>query len=296
MIDIHAAAIQTPPGRVIDPGYLDEALGQADRHVDLAVLPELCTTPYFPLEEGSEDASGPLHLDGPELAAFGEVARAHACHLMVGVHLEEDGRRFNAAVLLRPDGEVLEGRASGGGLARAFAKVHLCDVQLPPMRFHESSYFSPGAEYLVWETPLGVIAALICYDRHFPEAWLNVRELGAEVVCICTTSAGNMEGLFAAEMQAMSFQQSLYTITANRVGAEQLSTSGIRTEFLGASCITGPFGELLAAAPERESQPIVTADLRAEELYRARAANQFHEHRRPDVRVVGRPNEQEKIA
>lgn len=296
MRDLHAACIQTPPGEVATPEYVDAVLSGAEGRVELAVLPELCMEPYFPLEPRSRDAEQPVSIDGPEIGAFGEVGRAHDCHLMLGVYLSDGERRFNAALLLGPDGRPLEGRASDGTVARSFRKVHLCDVQLPQASFCESAYFDEGDAYVVWDRPFGSVAALICYDRHFPEAWVAVREMGAEIVCVCTTSATNMEDSFMAEMQAMSLQQSVFGLTANRVGVEVLRTSGRRTEFLGASCITGPQGEQLAAAAPRADEPIVTAQLKAEALDQIRAAHQFHEHRRPSTYLAAGTRSQETAA
>lgn len=292
MRDLRAACIQSPLGGVVTPQYVDDVLSDADASLELVVLPELATTPYFPLEAGSRDAQHPLALDGAEVAAFGAVARKHACHLMLGVYLAEDERRFNAAVLLGPDGEIQAGHTSRGGRARSFHKVHLCDVQLPGVSFCESEYFDAGDEYVVWDTPFGCVGALICYDRHFPEAWVALRELGAEIVAVCTTSGLNMLGTFVPEMQAMSLQQSVYALTANRVGVEVLATSGRRTEFLGESCITGPRGEPIAAAPPRVEHPLVEAELEAAGLEEIRAAHQFHEHRRPATYAAARPEQE----
>lgn len=296
MRDLLAACIQSPPGGLIEPEYVDAVLARADDTPELVVLPELGTTPYFPLEPGSRDAETAVALDGPEVAAFGAVAHEHGCHLMLGFYLADGGRRFNAAVLLGPDGRVLTGRGSRGGRARSYRKVHLCDVQLPSASFCESDYFDAGDEYVVWDTPFGCVGALVCYDRHFPEAWVALRELGAEIVAVCTTSGLNMEDAFVAEMQAMSLQQSVYALTANRVGVEVLRTSGRRTEFLGESCVTGPFGEVLAAAPARTEHPLVATRLDAGALERIRAAHQFHEHRRPSTYAAAQRQEEKSTA
>jgi beta-ureidopropionase len=296
MRDLRAACIQSPPGGLVTPEYVDDVLTRTGEKLELVVLPELGTAPYFPLETGSRDAEHPVPLGGAEVGAFGAVAREHGCHLMLGFYLVDGGRRFNAAVLLGPDGEPQPGRTSRGATARSYRKVHLCDVQLPEASFCESEYFGAGDEYLVWDTPFGCVGTLICYDRHFPEAWVALRELGVEIVGVCTTSGLNMEGAFVAEMQAMSLQQSVYALTANRVGVEVLRTSGRRTEFLGASCITGPFGEQLAVAPMRTEHEIVTAELAAEGLERIRAAHQFHEHRRPSTYAAAQGQEEKTTA
>jgi predicted amidohydrolase len=296
MRDLRGACIQPPPGGVVTAEYVDAVLARAGTGIDLVVLPEIGTVPYFPLETGSRDAELAVAIDGPEVAAFGAVARTHGVHLMLGVYLAEGTRRLNAAVLFGPDGRLREGRASDGGTARSYAKVHLCDVQLPEASFCESAYFTAGDRYVVWDTPFGCVGALICYDRHIPEAWVAVREMGAEIVAVPTTSGLNMTGAFVAEIQAMSLQQSVYALTANRVGVEVLRTTGRRSEFLGESCITGPRGEIVAAAPERTDTPIVIGELNADALDAMRAAHRFHEHRRPDTYVGAGTTSQETTA
>lgn len=285
MNNISIACIQTPSGGVATPSYVDDVLRKANSRFDLVVLPELCTVPYFPLEPDSLDANSPITIDGAEIAEFGEVARAHQCHMMLGIYLSDGERRFNAAVLLGVEGKPLVGRTNGESEARSFHKVHLCDVQLPHADFCESSYFEAGDGYVVWDLPFGCIGVLICYDRHFPEAWIALREMGAEIICVCTTSPLSAESYFVAEIQGMAVQQSVYAAVANRVGHEVLRTSGRHTEFLGSSFIVGPVGEVLASAPARENVPMVSAELAAQPLEDIRAAHQFHEHRRPETYV-----------
>ncbi|MGI8559411.1 MAG: carbon-nitrogen hydrolase family protein [Solirubrobacteraceae bacterium] len=281
MRDFRGACVQTPPGGLITATYLDETLKAVPDPPDFVVLPELCVCPYFPLEPDSEDARTPLLLDGPEIGAFGSVAKKHRCHIMLGMYLREGKRRFNAAVLLGPGGSILEGRTSTDRQVRSFHKVHLCDNKIPGADFCESSYFEAGEEYVVWYTPVGCVGVIICYDRHFPEAWVTLREMGAEIICVCTAAGLEVEPSFVAEVQAMSLQQSVYALMANRVGVEALRTSARRTEFLGGSCITGPFGECLVAAPPRQHQAIITAELSAEHLESVRGFTLFHENRRP---------------
>jgi beta-ureidopropionase len=285
MQDLKAACVQPPPGGTTTPEYLDNALREAGR-VDLAVLPELCNVPYFPLERGSWDADDPPPPDGPLVRAFGEVARRHHCHVALGLYLGAAGKRWNSVILLGPDGSLLEGRTSRAGTAHRYDKVHLCDIQMPQASFCESSYFDAGEDFVVWDTPLGTIGALVCYDRHFPRSWTSLRGLGAEIVCVCTTSPVSTEPTFVAEMQGMALQLEVFVAMANRVGTETLRTTGTTTEFLGASCLLDPEGRLLAAALPREARRTVTAELKTELLSRARRQNQFWERRRADIYIA----------
>jgi predicted amidohydrolase len=288
MRNLRAAVIQSPPGKVVTPEYVDRVLDQVE-HAELVVLPELSTVPYFPVERKSRDADDPAALGGALIDSFGAVARSHACHMMLGAYLGIDGMSANSAVLLDPSGQCALGRTSRGGTALAFQKVHLCDVESHDGVFLESDYFRAGDEYIVWDTPFGVVGVLICYDRHFSEAWTSLRVMGAEIVCVCTTSPASTQPTFVAEMQAMALQQSVFVAVANRVGREVLETSGKETTFLGASCIIDPEGHVLEAAPPHDPVSIVTADLRAERLTEIRNQNLFWTHRRPATYIAAPP-------
>ena len=283
MEDVSVACIQTLSGDVATPAYVDAVLTSAKAKIDLAVLPELCNVPYFPLERDSEDARLPVAIDGPEIAAFGAIAKRHQVYLVLGVYLTDGKLRFNAAVLLGRDGRVVLGRTAIGTRTLSFHKVHLCDVNLPTAVFCESAYFNAGNHYLVWDLPFGCVGVLICYDRHFPEAWVALREMGADIVCVCTTSPVSAASYFVPEIQAMAVQQSVYAAVANHVGHQMLQTSGREADFLGSSVICGPLGEIIAMAEPRAAIPLISALLTPGPLADIRAAHQFHEHRRPDT-------------
>lgn len=285
MKDVSVACIQTI-GDVATPQFVDAVLSGRAERIELAVLPELANVPYFPLETNSQDAASSVALDGPEIAAFGKVALRHRCYLMLGVYLADGGQQFNAAVLLGPDGSVVAGRTQQGTPVSSYRKVHLCDVNLPSAVFCESAYFTAGEDHVVWDLPFGTVGGLICYDRHFPEAWITLREMGAEIVCVCTTSPLSASAYFVPEIQAMAAQQSVYAACANRVGHQVLRTSKRESEFLGASLIAGPGGEIVAAAPPRAPVAMIHAMLRAKTLDDIRFAHQFHEHRRPSTYIV----------
>jgi N-carbamoylputrescine amidase len=295
MKDVSIACIQTV-SEVATPSYVDGVLRQATSRVDLAVLPEICNVPYFPLEANSLDAEAPVAIDGPEVAAFGEVARKHRCYLMLGLYLAEGRRRFNGAVLLGPDGKIVSGRTRDGGRARSYHKVHLCDVNLPTAIFCESAYFEPGGDYVAWDLPFGCVGALICYDRHFPEAWIALREMGAEIVCVPTTSPLSAASYFVPEIQGMAVTQSVYAACANRVGRQVLRTTGRTSDFLGSSLVAGPIGEVIVAAPAREEIPLISATLSAKALADIRRAHQFHERRRPDTYIAARREKARQLA
>src|SRR5205823_7914270 len=76
---------------------------------------------------------------------------------------ERTGVYYNPAVVIENDGTVVG----------KYRKTHIPHVG--PC-FWEKFYFKPGnLGYPVWNTSVGRVGLLICYDRHFPEP---ARELG----------------------------------------------------------------------------------------------------------------------
>lgn len=276
-----AAAVQVGPGG-ITPERLDALLSRAGE-LDLVVLPELGHLPYFPLEHSSRHLADAAPIDGAVVGAFRAVAAARRVHLVLGLYLADGEARSNAAVVIDPDGAVLTGHDLGGARRTSYRKVHLCTLKNPRVHFYEEEYFTPGDGHVVWDTPLGRLGVIICYDRHFPEAWRTLRAAGVDIACVPIASPELSRAWFVAEMQAMAMQQGLYVIAPNRAGEERLVTSGLATRYVGLSCIVAPDGEVLAQAPEAMPDVIAAADLDPERLVRYRIDHHYFEDMRPET-------------
>jgi N-carbamoylputrescine amidase len=220
------------------------------RH-DLIVLPELTNLPYFPVVP---DLHGWLAgaLAGQDeqslFAPYRRLARRAGSYVVVGLCLPGPDRSRNAAIVFDRAGQVLAGTGlQSGAERRAYDKTHLCNVRHYGSVFLEGQYFEPGPELVVWNLDFARLGVLICYDRHFPEAWSTLRAAGADIVAVPTASPVGTRPTFLAEMQAMALQQSVYAVVANRAGAEPLP-GGAVTEYLGYSAVLGADGAVLSAA------------------------------------------------
>ena len=133
----------------------------AEQKADLVVLGETLT--YAGV--GSTYADCAETIPGPSSEYFGELARKHALHIVAGL-IERDGHQlFNVAVLIAPDGKI----------AGKYRKVCLPDGEF-------DGGISPGTDYPVFETPLGKIGMMICYDGFFPEVARELSNRGAEII------------------------------------------------------------------------------------------------------------------
>src|SRR5262249_4478818 len=133
----------------------------ARQKADLVVLGE-CVT-HANLGKTYAEVAEPV--PGPSTEYFGAVARRHKCHVVVGL-VERDGNLvYNVAVLLGPEGHVL-------GKYRK--------VCLP--RGEVDGGLTPGKDYPVFQTRLGKVGMMVCYDGFFPEPARELSKKGAEVI------------------------------------------------------------------------------------------------------------------
>jgi len=150
MIELRVSVLELP-ARWAEPdrglAEIDALLGVAP--TDLAIVPELALTGYLSPEGDADLAPYAEPLDGPTIRRASAIAARHQVHLVVPLVLAEEGRRYNASVVLGPDGAV---RAT-------YRKRH---PWLP------ERWATPGAapSPIVDVGGIGVALA-ICYDGHF---------------------------------------------------------------------------------------------------------------------------------
>jgi len=133
----------------------------ARRHADLVVLGETLT--YAGV--GSTYANCAESIPGPSTDYFGELAKKHELYVVAGLIERDRHQLFNVAVLIGPDGKV----------AGKYRKVCLPDGEY-------DKGMSPGSDYPVFDTRLGKIGMMICYDGFFPEVARELSNRGAEII------------------------------------------------------------------------------------------------------------------
>ncbi|MEO1525282.1 MAG: sulfatase-like hydrolase/transferase [Planctomycetota bacterium] len=129
--------------------------------VDLVVLPETLTF----CNSGRTMVECAESIPGPSTNYFSELARQHQMHLVAGLIERENHLVYNVSVLFGPDGALL-------GKYRK--------VSLP--RSEIEAGLSPGHSLPVFDTALGKIGMMICYDGFFPEVAKELSDAGAEII------------------------------------------------------------------------------------------------------------------
>ena len=219
---------------------IGHAIGRGAR---LMVLPELCTTGY---SFGTfEEAMAASEETGSSEAIDNWSAVSNRCGLfIVGGICERDGDSlFNSAVLIGPSGHL-----------GTYRKIHLWN--------NEKSIFQRGnIGYPVFDTCIGKIGVLICYDAWFPE---SIRECvlgGAEIICMPTNwvpipgQRAQAPAMATILLQAASHSNSVFIAAASRIGIEGSQS------FIGQSVIVDCEGWPVSGPASAENEQVVYADI-----------------------------------
>jgi len=135
--------------------------------VNLVVLPELWDVGFFDFESY---ASAGRALEESSVKMVAQFARERNVHVVAGSVLErDDGAMFNTVALVGPD----------GGVIAKYRKIHLFGYASK-----ERELLSPGTRLVVVTTPIGRIGLATCFDLRFPEQFLGMRELDADVIVV----------------------------------------------------------------------------------------------------------------
>lgn len=227
---------------------------------ELLVLPELCTSGYmFESRQEAWKAAESLP-NGPACTEWAAFCRDSGVYLVAGIAERDGDRLFNSCVVLGPEGYI-----------GTYRKVHLWN--------RENLFFEPGdLGFPVFHTPIVRLAAFICYDGWFPEAYRACALQGADVICVPTNWVpipGQAEGSPAMATilaQANAHSNSVFVVAADRVGLERGQI------FNGQSVIVSHTGWPVAGPASADRQEILYADL---DLGLARLSRNWNDFNNP---------------
>jgi N-carbamoylputrescine amidase len=225
----------------------------------LVCLQELFRTQYFCQKQDPSLFDLAETIPGPTTERLSKVAR-EASQVVVASIFEHRaaGVYHNTAVVFDANGEIC-------GLYR---KMHIPDDPL----FYEKYYFTPGdLGFRTFDTKVGRIGVLVCWDQWYPEAARLTALQGAGILLYPTAIGWHpreKEQHGQRQHQAWELIQrshavanGVFVAAVNRVGHEGAANGGL--EFWGASFVSDPFGEVLArASHDREEVLLVECDLR----------------------------------
>lgn len=235
----------------------------ARQGADLVVFPELALNDCNPCP-GCLECNGPckMHLataeevPGPATEHLAFVAAEVGVRVVLGLaerDADAPGRLYNASALITPT-----------GVAGTYRKLHLGLSRSKTHPTTEGLTFVPGDALPVWDTALGPIGILICYDFWSNPELARILSLkGARLLVNTTASAaGPGKADYVAHTTVVRAQENLvYAVSANRVD-----------HGIGNSTIAGPafpaFNHIFARGGTEEDIVLATLDFDQLERWR----------------------------
>tara|TARA_R110002003_G_scaffold32_11_gene2030 strand:+ start:47095 stop:47709 length:615 start_codon:yes stop_codon:yes gene_type:complete len=156
----------------------------------------------------------------------------------VGIHEPADeGKVKNTLIWINEQGQITQ----------RYQKLHLFDVDIANgPKLKESDTVERGTDLLnPFDTPVGKVGSLICFDLRFPEPALALRARGAHIITYpsaFTTPTGKA-GHWEMLLRARAIETQSYVIAAAQVGVHD--EEGKRRSY-GHGMIVDPWGKVVA--------------------------------------------------
>lgn len=217
---------------------------------DLLIFPELSLTGYFVRDQIYELAES---IPGPSTRIMEGIAKQTGMHIVFGMpelSRNTHATLHNTGVLVGPK-----------GLVGKYQKMYLPTHSV----FEEKRYFRPGYQAAVFNTTLGKIGLIICYDIFFPEVTRLTRLEGAQLIICISASPAVRRNFFEILTVSRAIENTSFLAFVNLVGVED----GL--QFWGGSRLVGPNGKILIQAKHDEEDFVMAevdyADMRPTEAF-----------------------------
>ena len=224
---------------------------------DLLVLPELCNTGYMFKDKNELSQLTEKIPDGKTTKEWTRIAKENNVFIVGGLAEKEGLDFYDSSVLVGPKGYIGK-----------YRKTHLF--------MNEKKIFTHGnLGFNVFDTEVGRIGLMICFDYMFPEVARVLALKGADIICNPVNLVSPPSRVMTA-MRARALENGVYAIAVNRVGEERGHT------FLGGSEIIGPRMEVLAQVNDKEEVKVVEVDLEKARDKKYTEFNDLLKDRRPE--------------
>ena len=254
-------AVGPDPARNLDhtiAGIRDAAA----RGARLVCLQELSGWYYFCQREDHDFFRLAEAVPGPTTERLGQVAGELGVVIVASLFERRAGGLYhNTAAVIDADGRYLG----------KYRKMHIPDDP----QYYEKFYFTPGdLGFRVWDTQVGRLGVLVCWDQWYPEAARLTAMQGAEIL-VYPTAIGwlpaekqefgeRQQAAWETIQRSHAIANGCFVVAVNRVGHEVLPGSepgapGI--EFWGASFVADPGGRILVQGGRGEETLVADCDL-----------------------------------
>jgi Predicted amidohydrolase len=149
------------------------------------------------------------------------AARNNHIHVIAPYGIPSIDGMFNGASLFSPDGDLIG----------QYCKAHAFG--------QEREYFQNGSEFPVFNTNIGRIGIMICYDAGFPEVARSLCNRGAEIIFVPSAWRMQDEKSWLLNIPSRALENQLFTVGVNQTGMEA------DLHLCGQSMVCDPWGNTI---------------------------------------------------
>jgi nitrilase len=228
-------------------------------------------------DEGRKDFQryweGSMDAPGPAVDQLGRIARSNNIYLVMGVIERDGGTLYCTVLFFAPDGTYL-------GKHR----------KLMPTASERLVWgFGDGSTMPVYDTPLGKLGAVVCWENYLPLMRAAMYAKGIELYCAPTADSRDS---WIATVRHIAVEGRCFVLSCNQFNRRRDFPADYHTSFgddpdtivtRGGSCIVDPFGNFLTG-PNFEDEAILIAEIDRAQIIRGKFDLDVVGHyARPDV-------------
>lgn len=260
----------------------------ARQNAELVVFPEAFLSGYpkgldFGARVGMRSTKGrddfrryfdsAVDVPGPTVDQLGKIARLNKVHLVMGI-IERDGGTLYCTVLFFDPNGILLGKHR----------------KLMPTAMERLIWgFGDGSTLPVFDTPLGKLGAVICWENYMPLLRMAMYKKGIQLYCAPTADSRDT---WASSMQHVALEGRCFVLSCNQFSrrsdfpTDYDAIQGDNPDTVlsrGGSVIINPLGEVLAG-PDFSGECILSAELDMNDITRGKFDFDVSGHyARPDI-------------
>ena len=214
-----------------------------------------------------------VDVPGPAVERLGKIARANRIYLVMGIVEREGGTLYCSVLFFGADGTYL-------GKHR---KV------MPTASERLVWGFGDGSTMPVFDTPLGKLGAVICWENYLPLMRAAMYAKGIQIYCAPTADSRDS---WTATVRHIAVEGRCFVLSCNQFNRRKdfppdyPAGAGNDPEAIvtrGGSCIVDPFGNFLAG-PNFEGEAILMAEIDLAQIVRGKYDLDVVGHyARPDI-------------
>lgn len=214
-----------------------------------------------------------VDVPGPAVDGLGRTAKKCDIYLVIGVIERERGTLYCTVLFFAPDGSYL-------GKHRKI---------MPTASERLVWGFGDGSTMPVFDTPLGKIGAVICWENYLPLMRAAMYGKGIELYCAPTADPRDS---WIASVRHIAVEGRCFVLSCNQFNRRSdfpadyeaaLPSDPQSVVTRGGSCIVDPFGNFLAG-PNTEGEVILTAEIDHAQIIRGKFDLDVVGHyARPDI-------------